>query len=582
MAGEYGPGMADDVTHYDAVEAYCDQLSYLPGQGVGLHVWCATDSYDVDVRRWTTAKADDNARASAGASTSTSTSTNTGTRVVVGANMITDAAARWGVHSDVAADVAADGESVWSQRGLAGVAHQTPADADSNGCGWPVALTIPVGDDWVSGMYLVTLRANDAEPDRATGYAMFVVRTSLDRRNPDHPLLVIATNTYNAYNNWGGRSLYTGGHQVSFDRPFGRGMLLREPTERDDRKSRPTRAGEEPDVDGEVYQAYRWAHGYPGYMSSAGWFTYERRFVEWAEAKGIELDYAVSSDLEREPSVVDGYRLVLGVGHDEYWSAAQRDTVERHVAGGGNYASLSGNTMFWQVRLTDDGRTMTAHKYNAHRNDPVLGTDREGEMTGMWCDPVVGRPEWRFLGAGSAYGLYSRFGQATPRASGGFTVYRDDHWLFEGTGLRYGDQLGSSFGAVGYETVGVRLGLDEFGLPVAAQADAAPFTEVVAFAPASSLGQGEYPASVAASSDQCDLEFVAERLYGDISADSIARVRHGNAVMLTCKPAGESGGTVATIGTTDWVYALDDPAVSQITVNVIKRLNHDPSAVGLS
>jgi len=35
-AGEYGPDMADDVTHYDAVEAYCDQLSYLPGEGVGL------------------------------------------------------------------------------------------------------------------------------------------------------------------------------------------------------------------------------------------------------------------------------------------------------------------------------------------------------------------------------------------------------------------------------------------------------------------------------------------------------------------------------------------------------------------
>ena len=538
--------MADDVTHYDAVEAYCDQLSYLPGQDVRLHIWCATDTYDVDVRRWS-------AR-SAGA----------------GAGAGDARAARAGGAGGAAAGV------VWSQSGLVGVAHHTPADADSNGCGWPVAVKIPVGDHWISGVYLVTLRAHGAQPDRATGYAMFVVRTapvSGSSGASGNPLLVIATNTYNAYNNWGGRSLYTGGHQVSFDRPFGRGMLLREPTERDDRKSRPTQPGEDPDVDGEVYQAYRWERGYPGYMSSAGWFTYERRFVEWAQTHEIGLDYAVSSDLERDPSVVDGYRLVLGVGHDEYWSAAQRDTVERHVAGGGNYASLSGNTMFWQVRLTDEGRTMTAHKYNAHRNDPVLGTDREGEMTGMWCDPVVGRPEWQFLGAGSAYGLYSRFGQATPRASGGFTVYRDNHWLFEGTGLRYGDQLGSSFGAVGYETVGVRLGLDEFGLPVAAQTDAAPHTEVVAFAPASSLGEGEYPASVAASSDQCDLEFVAERLYGDISADSIARVRHGNAVMLTCKPAGETGGTVATIGTTDWVYALDDPAVSQVTANVIARLN---------
>ena len=45
-------------------------------------------------------------------------------------------------------------------------------------------------------------------------------------------LLVIATNTYNAYNNWGGKSLYTGGRRVSFRRPFGRGMIDRPAAER--------------------------------------------------------------------------------------------------------------------------------------------------------------------------------------------------------------------------------------------------------------------------------------------------------------------------------------------------------------
>jgi len=43
--------------------------------------------------------------------------------------------------------------------------------------------------------------------------------------------------------------------------------------------------------------------------------------------------------------------------------------------------------------------------------------------------------------------------------------------------------------------------------------------------------------------------------------------------MLTCNPSGASGGTVATIGSTDWVYALDDAAVGQVTANVIRRLN---------
>ena len=522
--------MADDVTHYDAVEAYCDRLSYLPGEGVQLHSWCATDTYDVEVRRWNGNPRPD--------------------------------------------------DVVWAATHLPGHAHPTPENADSHGCDWPSGVTIPTSSDWPSGMYLVTLHAHGAAHDRAYGHAMFVLRA---KRPSGNPLLVVATNTYNAYNNWGGRSLYTGGHQVSFDRPFGRGMLVRPHAHNLDRKSPVAAPGDAPDTDGFAYQDYRWAHGYPGYMSSAGWWTYERRFVEWAERNGIALDYAVSSDLDHDPTVTDGYRLVVGAGHDEYWSAGQRATLEAHIAGGGNVASFSGNTMFWQVRLTDSpdgrhrhGRTMTAHKYNAHRNDPVVGTAEERTMSGMWCDPLVGQPEWRVLGAGSAYGLYARFGQATPRASGGFTVYRDDHWMLAGTDLRYGDQIGAAHGAVGYETVGVRLGTDEYGLPFAAMPDAAPHTEIVAMAPASSLGEGEYPKSVAASSDQCDLEFIAERLYGEISADSLRRVKYGNAVMLTCRPAGEHCGTVATIGSTDWVYALDDPHVSRVTRNVIDRLGDRP------
>ena len=346
---------------------------------------------------------------------------------------------------------------------------------------------------------------------------------------------------------------------------------MRPSTERDDRKSRPVHRGEEPDVDGLIYQQYRFANGYPGFMSSAGWFTYERRFVEWAESQGLEFDYAVSCDLDADTSVVDGYALVLGVGHDEYWSAGQRTAIEDHVRRGGNFASFSGNTMFWQVRLEDDRRTMLCLKYRAHLDDPVVGTDAQATMTGMWADPLVGRPETSLLGAGSAYGLYSRFGAATPRGSGAFTVYRNDHWMFAGTGLRYGDQLGRDHGVVGYETVGCRLAFDDYQLPIAAGGDGTPAdVEVVAFTPSSNLAMGEYPASIAALDDQGDLEFVASRLHGRVDADSLARVRHGNAVMLTCRPFSDDGGEVITVGSTDWVYGLAaDPLVAKVTRNVI-------------
>ena len=71
----------------------------------------------------------------------------------------------------------------------------------------------------------------------------------------------------------------------------------------------------------------------------AGLFDrWERDFVEWAEAAGYALDYCANSDLEWHPELLDNYRLVLSVGHDEYWSAPMRDHLEAYIAAGGNAA----------------------------------------------------------------------------------------------------------------------------------------------------------------------------------------------------------------------------------------------------
>ncbi len=510
--------MADDVTFHDDIEVYCGSLSHRHGESVSLHVSSKSTLFDVVVERW-------------------------------------------GAERDV----------VWRHDGLPGVFTPAPADADANGCNWPASIQVPIPESWRSGFYLVTCIARDAPEGRRTAHAGFVVRPNGPQSSM---VLVLATNTWNAYNNWGGCSLYTGGKQVSFRRPFGRGMLCRDEVERDDRKARPARWGEEPDADGSIFQKYRFAKGYPASVGSSGWFTFERRFVEWAEAEGYEFDYAISSDLEADAAALDGYERVLSIGHDEYWSSGQRAAVERHVETGGSFSSFSGNTMFWQVRLEGDGLgTMVCHKYSAHETDPVVADGRPAEMTGMWCDPLVGRPEAALLGGSSAWGLYNRFGQATVHGSGAFTVYRHDHWLFENTGLRYGDLLGAKHGAVGYETLGCRIQFDEYQLPISAGGDSTPeIIEVVAFTPSSNIGMGEYPSSISALSDQGDLEFIASRLFGRVDEDSLARCRYGNAVMVVCRPYGREGGEVVTIGTTDWTFALaDDPAVAQVTRNVLDR-----------
>ena len=91
---------------------------------------------------------------------------------------------------------------------------------------------------------------------------------------------------------------------------------------------------------------------------------------------------------------------------------------------------------------------MTCFKYRADE-DPVVGSDEQRLLTGSWSDRRIGRPEPSMTGLSFSRGGYSRYGLGVPRASGGYTVWRPDHWVFEGTDLRYGDALGLSDAIVG-------------------------------------------------------------------------------------------------------------------------------------
>jgi hypothetical protein len=66
---------------------------------------------------------------------------------------------------------------------------------------------------------------------------------------------------------------------------------------------------------------------------------------------------------------------------------------------------------------------------------------------------------------------------------------------------------------------------------------------------------------------------VAQRIYGG-GHTAVAKVRHGNAVIITCRPSGSSGGQVVTVGSTDWVFGLTgDRSVQKVTSNSIIRLS---------
>ncbi|HME90237.1 MAG TPA: N,N-dimethylformamidase beta subunit family domain-containing protein, partial [Myxococcaceae bacterium] len=88
-------------------------------------------------------------------------------------------------------------------------------------CNWGETFFFQVADDWLSGVFLVKAKRLDGEPYKR--FAPFVVR---DRR-PAELMYQPTFNTYQAYNAWGGASLYRGvagrAVEVSYDRPYEEG-----------------------------------------------------------------------------------------------------------------------------------------------------------------------------------------------------------------------------------------------------------------------------------------------------------------------------------------------------------------------
>lgn len=466
---------------------------------------------------------------------------------------------------------------VWRTDGIPVGEHPFPDDAYATGCGWPVAFSVDVDPSWASGFYEISLHADGETGEPAASQAFFVVRPLVG--SSADAILVLATNTYNAYNQWGGRCLYSDAVKVSFDRPLERGYLLRPAAPHDiEYDGRVASLPDEPDEEHHQLQDYLADFEYPLWCASAGWHNWERRFVQWAESEGFVLDYAVNSDLEFHPEVLDGERLMLSIGHDEYWSWGMRERADAFVDGGGSWAIFSGNTCFWQVRYENGGRTMVCYKGLAMAEDPVAGTSEDKFLTSIWSLPSIGWPEAHTIGLSFTRGGYARVGQATPRSSGGYNIHRPDHPIFAGTDLRYGDVLGASSRIVGYEVDGCELTTVN-GDPVPTYADGTPDgLQVLATAPARLLSitptHCEAPVALWANVEPPgDLEGVAAALFGSVSPDNVAKIAHNKAVIGTFT---RGKGTVFNAGTTDWCYGLDtDPLVQQVTRNILNWLTTD-------
>jgi hypothetical protein len=126
-------------------------------------------------------------------------------------------------------------------------------------------------------------------------------------------------------------------------------------------------------------------------------FNAEYPMVRWLEANGYDVTYSTGVDTDRRGALLRNHRVFLSVGHDEYWSGAQRANVEAARDAGVHLAFFSGNDVFWKIRWepsVDPGhapyRTMVTYK-ETHANakiDPLPDV-----WTGTWRDSRPFNPE---------------------------------------------------------------------------------------------------------------------------------------------------------------------------------------------
>lgn len=308
--------------------------------------------------------------------------------------------------------------------------YATPANAHEIGCGWPAAFTLTIPEAWSSGVYVARL---SSAAGRSRDIA-FIVRSAHPGKNA-RILVAIPVNTTQAYNGWGGKSLYafnSSDHvpatRVSFDRPTD-GALVTE-------------------------QHYL--------------------FVRWLAENGFAVDYATSIDLDADPGLLSQYQLLVSIGHDEYWSRAMRDNVEAFIARGGNVAFFSGNVCWWQVRFELEHRTMVCHK---SVEDPVTAVD-PSQATVLWSAPPLGRPENMMTGVSYRNGAGWWNDDAGARPAVDYRVHFSRHWVFAGTGLEDGDRFGGNKRVVGSETDAAQFVLRN-GVPEVTSADGTPRNFVI-------------------------------------------------------------------------------------------------------
>jgi hypothetical protein len=260
---------------------------------------------------------------------------------------------------------------------------------------WQATATVTT-TGWQPGAYLFRLEGADG----AQSYIPLTVRSP---STAGKVVLLQAATDWEAYNDWGGLSLYHGedgrpasrSYAVTFDRPYAEGS------------------------------------------GAADFLGNELPLITFAEHLGLPLAYATDVDLHEDPHLLDSAAAVVSPGHDEYYSTAMRDHLTAARDAGSNVLFLGMNAIYRHIRLsaTALGPDRLQTDYKSAGLDPLTATD-PAESTTQWRSPPVSRPESSLIGGYYQCNPTKAHLVVAPRLS----------WLTEGLGVRAGQILGVQVG----------------------------------------------------------------------------------------------------------------------------------------
>jgi len=297
-------------------------------------------------------------------------------------------------------------ELVKTINGLRGALQPVPAEGYRTGYGWGAVTSFVVPEEWKSGVYIATFTTGQGLRE-----ILFVVRPS----KPQAPLLLtVAANTYQAYNNVGGKCFYNyistdqmRSEVLSFDRPFQWDCL-------------------------------------------GNFYAWDQFFISWLEAEGYAVDYCVNGDHEAEPELLSHYRANLRVGHDEYNSRAECEQLQAFLRQGGHLLLFGGNCFWFQIELRQNGRAIYCWK--PHYHDAPTPEAPETSVL-AYIDNLrqntIGVFYTSFVNAKTP--VPDVFMGPTTGDYGFYRVTAPEHWVFAGTGLQAGDEFGRADSIVGVE-----------------------------------------------------------------------------------------------------------------------------------